>query len=429
MKTESFLQQELQKIHSSLKQHVANKDDSDLHFHYSGLDLYQLLNHLNCERVFYFKSKYNDYTFLGLGHSETLKAQDLDQYLKNHPKHSLIASFLFEQDPELAEFHLPEWGFVCSKGQTELTICKSYEYKNFSIPALFFSTSFDLNLYDPLLPPWQSYEEYPEHDQWEEMISACNSLFESGELEKIVMSRKKIFGYDRPIEPIVFFKALMEKNSNANSSYAIFYQMSFGKSFISLTPEKLFSLQEHLFESISLAASAPRGKTPQEDQQFEETLTSSDKLVREHNIVTEEIVRKIKPIAENIEISPLQTMKLPYIQHRSVPIKAKLIAAIGPLELVKRLHPTPAVGGLPWDKAKEKISELEPYLREQYAAPIGVISAHYSELAVGIRSALIAEEKLILFGGAGIVKGSIAEEEWIETGIKMNPFLKVVNNE
>jgi len=42
---------------------------------------------------------------------------------------------------------------------------------------------------------------------------------------------------------------------------------------------------------------------------------------------------------------------------------------------------------------------------------------------------LIQSDKITLFGGAGIVKGSVAEEEWIETGTKMNPFLKVVNNE
>ena len=178
-----------------------------------------------------------------------------------------------------------------------------------------------------------------------------------------------------------------------------------------------------------MAASAPRGKTPEEDQAFEKLLVSSDKLTREHNLVTEEILKKIKPLSNSIEVAALQTMKLPYIQHRSVPIKAVLKEKYNPLDLVTLLHPTPAVGGLPWDKAKIKIGELEPYKREYYAAPIGVISSQYSELAVGIRCALIEGATLTLYGGAGIVKGSVAEEEWNETGVKMNPFLKVVNNE
>ena len=122
-------------------------------------------------------------------------------------------------------------------------------------------------------------------------------------------------------------------------------------------------------------------------------------------------------------------MKLPYIQHRLVTISAQLLSHISALELVVLLHPTPAVGGLPWGTAQSKILELEAYKRQSYAAPIGVISLHYSELAVGIRSALIEGSKLTLFGGAGIVKGSIAEEEWQEMGIKMNPFIKVVTHE
>ena len=133
------------------------------------------------------------------------------------------------------------------------------------------------------------------------------------------------------------------------------------------------------------------------------------------------------PFSKNIIIEELQTMKLSYIQHRSIPIKATLAPGINVLQLVNLLHPTPAVGGLPWDKAKPLIKELEPYSRDSYAAPIGIISKNFSELAVGIRSALIEGSKISIYGGAGIVKGSIAEEEWNETGIKMNPFLKVVN--
>jgi menaquinone-specific isochorismate synthase len=219
----------------------------------------------------------------------------------------------------------------------------------------------------------------------------------------------------------------MEKNNNAESSYAIFQQLTFDKAFISLTPEKLFSKQDNQFHSISLAASAPRGVTHQEDLEFESLLNNNDKLIREHSLVTAEIVKKLKPFTNSIDLSPLVTMKLPYIQHRSVPIKAELKVGIQFIDLVDLLHPTPAVGGLPWDKAQIKISELEPYTRKSYAAPIGIVNFSFSELAVGIRCALIEGTTLTIFGGAGIVQGSNAEEEWIETGLKMNPFLKVIN--
>lgn len=432
MKTDRFLLEELQKIHAVLKQNLSeaqNELDSSLHFKYEDLNLLELLNHINCEKIFYFKSKYTDFTYLGLGHSQTIKARDLDSFLERHPQHFLVAPFLFEQDPLESVFILPEWIFVSQSTKTDLIINKSYEYKNFSSPNLFFSPQFDLNLYDPFIPPWQSYEEFPEHDEWIKIIAACDTLFEKDQLEKIVLSRKKIFDYDSPIDPIAFFKAVMKHNNQALGSYSIFHQISFGEAFISLTPEKLFSLKDNLFESIALAASAPRGIDEAEDRRFEELLVSSEKLIREHNLVTEEIVRKITPLSESLTLGPLQTMKLPYIQHRSIQMSAKLHSPISALDLVTLLHPTPAVGGLPWDQARMKIAELEPYERGYYAAPIGVVNYHLTELAVGIRSAFIEQSRLTLFGGAGIVKGSTADEEWNETGVKMNPFLKVVNHE
>lgn len=422
MKTDRFLLEELQKIHSILKQ------DSAFEFQFSEIDLLELLNHVICERVFYFKSKYENFSFLGLGHSKSIKAIDLQENLDKNSKEFYVASLIFEADPNASELYLPEWIFISRNKQTELFINKSSEYNTYSAPQLYFNTNFDLNLYDPFIPEWLSYDELPEHDEWAEMIEKSDELFDSGELEKIVLSRKKIFEYMEPIDPIVFFKAVMEKN-NSNSSYNVFYQMNFNKAFISLTPEKLFSIEDNHFESISLAASAPRGKTFEEDQEFEAQLSSSDKLKREHDLVTAEIVKKLKPYSNNISVSPAKTMKLSYIQHQSTPITAELLSKTNPIELISLLHPTPAVGGLPWDKAKYRVSELEPYARDQYAAPIGVLSAHYSEMAVGIRSALIESTKLSIYGGAGIVKGSLAEEEWVETGIKMNPFLKVVNHE
>jgi isochorismate synthase len=429
MQAKHFLNEELQKISTIITQNYSDHSDVSFHFQYENFNIYELLNHLIGEKIFYFKSKYNDFSFLGLGLSKIVKARDLQPFLDKYPKYFLVASFLFEQDPKASEFYLPEWIFINQAGKTELSVHKSLESKSFSSPQSFFNPFKDFDFLKRTLPKWKSYNESPERDHWSEMIESCHQLFKQEVLEKIVLSRQKIFTFDETIGPLSFFLEVMERNNFANSSYAIFYQTQLHESFISLTPEKLFSLKGHLFESISLAASAPRGATIEEDQYFEELLLTSEKLKREHRLVTEDIQRKITPFAESVSISPFQTMKLPYIQHRSHPLEARLLPHIGPMQLVSLLHPTPAVGGLPSLKSLEKIRELEPYERKKYAAPIGVLSKHFSELAVGIRSADLFDKTLILYGGAGIVKGSKAEEEWLETETKMNPFLRVVNHE
>ncbi len=424
MKLNQFFEIELPKINLSLR---AN-DSECLFFEFDRINLEELLNHTISEKIFYFKSKYNDFTFLGFGHSNTIKASELKGFISNNPTFFLTAIFSFEEDPKNAEFILPEWIFITRENKTELHILKSSEDNNFSTPSLFFNLNFDLFHYDPQITHWTSYEEHPEHDQWIKIIEECNRLFDQQTLDKIVMSRTKVFNYDDAIDPIAFFKAVLEKNDTTNS-YQIFAQTTFGKAFISITPERFFTIEKNRFHSIALAGSVPRGKTPEEDLEFEQILNTSDKLFREHSLVTEEIVKILSTLTNDIHVSSPEIMKLPYIQHKAVTITANLKSNNDPLELVSLLHPTPAVGGLPTKTALPKILELEPYHRNNYAAPIGVISAHYSELAVGIRSALIEREKLTVFGGAGIVKGSIPEEEWIETGTKMNPFLKVVNHE
>ncbi len=255
MKTDCFLEEELQKITSILQNNSIENKDVSFHFVYQNLNIYDLLNYVTCEKIFYFKSKYGDFSFLGLGHSKMVKARDLQPFLEGHPELFLVASFLFEQDPLLTEFYLPEWIFVSKEGRTELTLNKGHMTQSFAPASHFLETNSKYSLNDSAFSRWQSYHENPEHDQWSQIISHCEELFDLKEIEKIVLSRQKIFNYKDTIHSLSFFKKVMEKNNFGNSSYAIFHQTSFKDSFISLTPEKLFSLKDYLLAKITFQGS------------------------------------------------------------------------------------------------------------------------------------------------------------------------------
>ncbi len=427
MDVERFFREDLPKIQALLKSNSDAAGRQPLSLSLGSVDLSDLLNYSACERVFFFSSKDKNFSFLGLGLAISLTKKEVTGFYQQYPKCFLTTELTFEQTPSEGTYHLHEWNFVCKDNQCTLVMFKNGETRSYSPPTLLLDPNTPVEEED-FIPPWASYEENPEHDEWTRMIEKADELFNNGELQKIVLSRRKIFGYNEILDPFAFFRQLKRKNQK-NKSFTIFHQPRFGEAFLSITPEKLFSLEERNFESISLAGSAARGKTEKEDQELEEFLRTDDKLVREHSLVTEELCEKLGPLSEKLDISPLITMKLPYIQHRQADIKATLKQNISALELIELLHPTPAIGGLPWNKARHCLKEIEPFDRGVYAAPIGILSAHYSELAVGIRSAFIQPDKITIFGGAGIVKGSVAEEEWIETGTKMNPFLKVVHNE
>ncbi len=397
------------------------------------INLIEILEQSYCEKIFYFQSKNNSFSLLSLGFSRKFDSFSEIKMFINKNKNAYInapTKFEFSNSTEdLSEmFYLGEWTFIQRNNSTTLIIYPEAKDQKISPPELFFKKEVTFSNDPFIIPPWVNYEERPTQDIWIEMIKEIKNDIKNETLEKVVISRKKIFEYSVPVEPSELFINLHKKNFTQNHCYALFYQQNLKNAFISFTPEKLFSTIDKVFESVSLAASAPRGKTEQEDIEFEHLLNHSHKLIKEHEYVTNEILGNLKPIMENIFIGELKTMKLPYIQHRVIEIKATMNENIGPLDLLSYLHPTPAVGGLPKQKAIEKILLIEGEPRGHYAAPFGYINQHNSEFAVAIRSAHLLNNSLTVFGGAGIVEGSDAIEEWNETGIKMNPFISVVNN-
>lgn len=415
MTTVSFLKKELQSIDSQVSRKITS-------FNFSHITLADLLPFAATEEVFYYESKDEKFSFLGLGKCKTFLRSELQDFLDHNPDEFLVYQDTFEADEANIICYLPEWSFIQKGPSVTLRVHTSLEYQSYSPSNIIFN----LGTWESFVDPWVSYEEKPETDEWAKMISDAHRLFTRHELEKIVLSRKKIFTYDSPIEMLVLFREFYEANKNS-SHFTIYNQFNYLESFISLTPERLFTLKGQKLETISLAGSMARGETPEEDAKLELELASSDKLTREHDIVTKAIQEKLTPVLCDFIISPLMTMKLPYIQHRQAKMTGTLKDTTTVLELIDLLHPTPAVGGIPHSKAKNKILEIEQEKRSFYAGPVGVISQDFSEIAVGIRSALIQGQSITIFGGAGIVVGSDAEEEWAETGAKMQPFIKVIN--
>lgn len=415
MNMESFLHEELQKIDLAI-------DQNEFRYHFTReIKLTELIKYCISEEIYYFESKDEDFKYLGIGNARNIKANEIDSFLNNNPHEYIVYQGMFEKNSE-AICYLPEWSFISKDNMTTLHIHfnENEEYLPKS------ADHFEINYWNDSFEKWKGYFETPSYEDWSTMIDQSKDLFKNNILEKLVLSRKRIYNYETIIDPKSFFHNTYHANLNS-THYNIFYQANYNEAFTSFTPEKLFSLKGNLLESISLAGSTQRGQTQEEDKIFEKELIESPKLIHEHGVVTEYIKEKLTPLVKNLEISKLFTMKLPYIQHREALIKGELKQDTKILELINLMHPTPAVGGIPFETAQEKIIEIEKSKRDYYAAPTGVISKSFTEIAVGIRSAYLKNDFIIVFGGAGITAGSEAQAEWNETGTKMGPFTKVIN--
>ncbi|MEL6138029.1 MAG: isochorismate synthase, partial [Cyanobacteria bacterium J06628_6] len=187
----------------------------------------------------------------------------------------------------------------------------------------------------------------------------------------------------------------------------------------------LLSIRDGALLTDALAGSAPRGATTEQDTQLAEQLQTSQKERYEHQIVVDFIAQQLRSLGLTPSYSQYPTVRqLANIQHLHTPIQARLEQAIEPLTILERLHPTPAVAGLPRAAACDLIRQSESFDRELYAAPLGWIdTAGNSNFIVGIRSALLNGRQARLYAGAGIVAQSNPEKELAEVRLKLQAML------
>jgi len=94
------------------------------------------------------------------------------------------------------------------------------------------------------------------------------------------------------------------------------------------------------------------------------------------------------------------------------------------LQLVARVHPTPAVGGTPTDEALAYIAEVEGFDRGRYAGPVGWMDARGDgSWAIGLRSADVDGNHASMYAGVGVVAGSRPGTELEETQLKLQALL------
>ena len=267
-----------------------------------------------------------------------------------------------------------------------------------------------------ILPPLKSRSDFPDHGHWLKNVREVLTAVELGRVEKVVLARRREYRFGRSVDAPELLRGLMRHNTG---SFAALYQPRPGAAFVSVSPERLYRRIGTTLEIDALSSTVCRGNTAAEDTELAHRLLKSDKELREHAFVIEGIKYDIEPLCGSAPQSGgTDILKLEKVQHLMTPITGTLRDGVSDEHIMSALHPTPAVGGTPRAKALEIILNLEGFDRGWYAAPIGIVSRDFTEVAVGIRSALVRDGTVSVFSGAGIVAGSDPEMEWHEINQK-----------
>ena len=263
--------------------------------------------------------------------------------------------------------------------------------------------------------------------QWQESVNTAKKLIQDNTFDKIVLARKISLELNDDIIPTFVLNRLRRQYPNC---YSFLIKFPNSGTFIGCSPERLVSFHKKYLRTDALAGSIKRGASATEDVVFEDQLLNSTKDNNEHQFVTRAIVERLEEVSDNIEKGEKPTIKkLSNVQHLYTPIRAWIDEKTDRLDILKTLHPTPAVGGYPWHKARDYIKDLESFDRGWYAGPVGWLNMNGNgEFAVSIRSGLIKENKANFFAGCGIVKNSDPQQEWEETNLKFSPMLSALRD-
>ena len=177
---------------------------------------------------------------------------------------------------------------------------------------------------------------------------------------------------------------------------------------IGASPEVLFQAEVHGYRTMALAGTRPVARA--------EELLGDPKERREHRLVVDDIIRRLAPFG-NIEVGPLGLLRLPSIAHLMTPIffaenggAEKMSFA----EMVRRLHPTAALGVSPRAPVGERwLREADRGVRRRtFGAPFGIEREDRSALAlVAIRNVQWTGERVRVGSGAGLLPESQLERE------------------
>ncbi|MDT0632963.1 isochorismate synthase [Rubrivirga sp. S365] len=274
----------------------------------------------------------------------------------------------------------------------------------------------------------------PDRADWGRMLRwALGALSSAGPLQKVVLARRARFSFEEAVDPFALlrrleaatprcFHALVEAGGADRAPAA----------FLTATPERLFRLDGRTVETEAVAGTRPRAASDADDDRLRDELMGSEKDRREHGYVRERIAAALAPLTVSLDDDgDASAMTLARGRHLYTGFRGTLADGVGALDVLRALHPTPAVGGTPTPLALDAIDRLEPFDRGLYAGPVGWVGRdgagrEAAEVAVGIRSGLVEGRTLSLYSGAGIVVGSDPAAEWAEIEHKIGDFARVL---
>jgi isochorismate synthase len=267
----------------------------------------------------------------------------------------------------------------------------------------------------------------PTPEEFTHNVALAVEILRRKEIDKVVLARAVLGSVPEALDG-----AAIAARLRVREPICAIYSLptNAGRRYVGASPELLVRREGATFECNPLAGTIalPPNEAPDDYQTW---LLGSTKNLHEHGVLVDDLVQQLSNSYDEISADPNPTIvTLRTVAHLGTWVRGvRYDAATAPdaLELLRMLHPTAAVGGIPRDDAYELIVRLEQHDRGHYAGPLGWMDANGDgEWWIGIRGVIIDGTNFEAWAGAGIVSESdpIAERE--ETKDKLAVVLSSV---
>jgi len=244
----------------------------------------------------------------------------------------------------------------------------------------------------------------------------------AGDCFQALLARRIELPHD--FESADLYRALRALNP---SPYMYHLQLD-GVELVGSSPELLVRVANGKVTVRPIAGTRPRGATPADDERLTAELLADEKERAEHVMLVDLGRNDVGRIARygSVKVTDFMTVeRYSHVLHIVSQVEGELRDGCSALDAYRATFPAGTMTGAPKVRAMEIIDELEPERRGAYAGAVGYIATgdERMDLAITIRTCVIAGGKASIQVGAGIVADSVPEREWDETENKARALL------
>ncbi|MDE3173292.1 MAG: chorismate-binding protein [Gemmatimonadota bacterium] len=204
-----------------------------------------------------------------------------------------------------------------------------------------------------------------------------------------------------------------------------------GVELVGSSPELLVRVADGRVTVRPIAGTRPRGRTAAEDEALSAELLADEKERAEHLMLVDLGRNDVGRIARfgTVAVSDLMVVeRYSHVLHIVSQVDGTMREGLSAMDAFRATFPAGTMTGAPKVRAMQIIDELEPERRGPYAGAVGYLSAGGTrmDLAITIRTCVIAGGTASVQAGGGIVYDSVPEKEWEETENKARALLTAI---